>query len=627
MLILQLLAAGLVAAQSKPRLAPDAKGPLTPDGATTDSIVSSVLQQLNNMFNRANSNTICGICKDALGIAKSISTISDGAVLGKVIEGLCGNPKFEDSKACRLPHNAAMAIAQGHSNMLNDAGNVLTIMDPQSVDGDLFCHHFIFGSCPAPDMPDADLSSWWPPKPANAREPDPSGHTFNVLHLSDIHFQKGYQVGSEAQCADFMCCSGTSKYEKNANPSFPAPIMGYYKCDSPDALIRSTMEHVTNGRFHYDFALFTGDMVDHNPLLVSYEESIEQEEASLKYMKDYLGGIPVYPVLGNHDTYPFSQVAQDASGYANLFSWNSDLMAHLWEEYGWIDSDAAQMVKEHYGGFALTTRQGLRVISLNSNFWYTWNMYNYWNTTEPDTSGIFRFLANELLDCENNGQRAWVIAHVPPNGDDALAMPSTILTQIVERFSPHVIAAVFFGHTHQDEFQLVYRTGSASTELDEGDKVPRNALMTAWISQSITPLTNFNPGWRYYEVDSATFSIMDSHNYYTRLNDSFPDNLDYLVWEHLYSARASYAARMGSSGSRWWPDAAPLNATFWHYVAQRIRKDSEFAQLYLDNGYRRSPYTPECEHDETCQDQNYCYVSSFNPRQSKTCIAHYIESD
>lgn len=608
--LVPLLILSAAAAAADSTVAPQAKSSLTPEGSTSDNVATAILHKLNSMFSTAESSALCGVCKDALNIAKGISEFNRGEILSKVLGGLCGNPKFANSKGCKIPHDTAMAEG-GHSGFINDAGNVLSLMDPYSDDGDLFCYNFVFQSCPKPATPEIDLSDWWPPKPDDAVEPKTSGETFNVLHISDIHYQKDYLVGSAANCNDMMCCMASSKWTAIGREWVSAPNMGYYKCDSPDSLIRSSMSDMTDGRFEYEFALFTGDMVDHNPLFISYEESIDEEEASLKYMKDYLGHIPVYPVLGNHDTYPFAQVAQDASGYSNLFTWNSDLMSHLWEDYGWIDGDAAQMVKEHYGGFALTTRHGLRVISINSNFYYTWNLYNYWNTSTPDLSGVFRFLANELLECEKNGQRAWIITHVPPNGDDTMDLPANVFTQIVERFSPHVIAAVFFGHTHQDEFQLIYQSSDSSTVVSEDDKTAESALMTAWISQSITPLTNYNPGWRYYEVDSKTFSIMDSHNFYSRLNDSFPENLDSLDWEPLYSARDAY--------NPGWPKDAPLNATYWHEVAQGIKDDPDIAQGYMENGYRASPYTPDCRDDE-CRIQNYCYVSSFNPQQFKECM-------
>lgn len=549
-----------------------------------------------------------------------------------------------------------------YSTFGNDVANILELMDPDSDDGRFFCYMFMNKVCSMPKFEAPDLSSWWPPKPKNAKEPIPLGETFNVLHLSDVHYQKSYKEGAVGNCVNLMCCKRGSiylpigqqgGYFKRLGP-MPAPKMGFYRCDTPLSLFDSTMFDVkqkerelvfeemdkNNGEAQdgFDFALFTGDMVDHDPFEVSYEESISEEEQSFRKFKEYLGGIPVYPVLGNHDTYPYGQVAQESSGYSNLFTWNSDLMANLWEELGWLRKDggkntkgkfdegeeiALQQVREHYGGFSVTTRQGLRIISLNSNFWYMWNLYNYWNTSNPDSSGTLKFLADELLQCEKKGQFAWIIAHVPPGGhdDDALPIPASAFHQIIKRFSPHVITGVFFGHTHQDQFQLIYggdvlshpAERSSVQETGETDEVPINV---AWISQSITPLTNFNPGWRYYKVDKRTFQIMDSINYYTRLNETFADNLGYTNWEYLYSAREHY------DPENKWPKDKPLNAEFWHDVANRILNDGEACQDYTDLSTRLSPYTPVCN-SESCQKSTYCYVTSFNPVQVQRCKKYY----
>lgn len=576
----------------------------------TSPLTFPIMKHLNDLIGGARNEigATCKVCKDVLQLGKEIANIEGGRVLAQVIGNLCESD-YASSRVCRLMQNHPMAVGPNYSSLLTDVAHALTLMDPQGLDGELFCRYFFFKACSEPELPEIDLSHWWPPKPKDAKEPKSSGKTFNVVHISDIHYQKGYVVGSEGECLDFMCCTDSSMARGNRQAPFPAPPMGYYKCDSPESLIQSTMGNIMNVSRDYEFAIFTGDMVDHDPILISYEDSIAEEEESMKYMKTYLGGIPVYPVLGNHDTYPFSQVAQDSSGYFNLFTWNSDLMSKIWEEYGWLNSEGAQQVREHYGGFAVTTSRGLRIITINSNFWYSWNMYNYWNTTNPDTSGVLKFLTNELLLCEKTNQRAWIMAHVPPNTRDALPIPSIALTQIFERFSPHVIAGIFFGHTHQDEIRLLY----ASDKGQEATKDAKSALNTAWIGPSITPLTNYNPGWRYYEVDAETFSIMDSHNFHTRLNDTFEQNLDFLDWSHLYSARSFY-----NKDKNWWPADAPLNATFWHEIASQFKYDSSLVQEYLHNGFRRSPHTPDCDEDE-CSKKFYCVATSFNPVQQRLC--------
>jgi hypothetical protein len=98
------------------------------------------------------------------------------------------------------------------------------------------------------------------------------------------------------------------------------------------------------------------------------------------------------------------------------------------------------------------------MITFNSDFWYRSNFLNFINTSNPDVSGSFEFLIDELQAAEDNGERVWLFAHVLSgwDGSNPLPNPTNLFYQIVERYSPHVIANIFFGHTHEDQFMLYY---------------------------------------------------------------------------------------------------------------------------------------------------------------------------
>ena len=49
------------------------------------------------------------------------------------------------------------------------------------------------------------------------------------------------------------------------------------------------------------------------------------------------------------------------------FDWDSDFMARLWRENGWIDAAGEEQARSHYACFSVSPRRGLRVISLNSD--------------------------------------------------------------------------------------------------------------------------------------------------------------------------------------------------------------------------------------------------------------------
>ena len=86
---------------------------------------------------------------------------------------------------------------------------MLYLMEPSSYDGQLYCHYQDSKSCPLPKTPKIDMSSYWPAKkPEHEVAPEVGNETYNVLHVSDFHIQLDYQIGSEANCSQYMCCTG-----------------------------------------------------------------------------------------------------------------------------------------------------------------------------------------------------------------------------------------------------------------------------------------------------------------------------------------------------------------------------------------------------------------------------------
>ena len=59
-----------------------------------------------------------------------------------------------------------------------------------------------------------------------------------------------------------------------------------------------------------------------------------------------------------------------------------------------------------HNGYDPGYRYGLSpYLDLNSNCVHRANLFNYINLTQPDNSGMLRFLTDELQDAEDNGDR------------------------------------------------------------------------------------------------------------------------------------------------------------------------------------------------------------------------------
>ena len=336
-----------------------------------------------------------------------------------------------------------------------------------------------------------------------------------------------------------------------------------------------------------------------------------EEQVTYETFKAEMGGSPIYPTLGNHDSLPeaFNTQNDIAQGtghsVANAFSWNYDLLSSLWRDDGWITGSEASAASTQYGAYAHTTKQGLRIISINTDFYYVDNIFNYWNFTNPDNSGILKFLADELAACEAKGQRAWVIGHVLSgyDGSNALPNPSALFQSIIVRYSPATIAAVFFGHTHEDQLQIFYDYAASSLvngKRNTTDVDYTKPLQVGFIGPSITPLTGLNAGYQRLQVDSKTFSVMGIQSYFANVSESLTWTTP--EWQFEYDARPTYTV-----GSVDWPATAPLNATFYDLVTQEMLKNTSLVATYNLLETKKSITTKSCD-TVACAQQKVCYI-------------------
>lgn len=296
-------------------------------------------------------------------------------------------------------------------------------------------------------------------------------------------------------------------------------------------------------------------------------------------------------------------------------SWNYELVSSMWEDDGWIPGDAAKYAATHYGAYATTTKRGLKIISYNSDFYYTPNAYVYYNFTNPDVSGTMRFLIDELEASEEAGQRVWIIAHVPSGGGSATTNPSALFAAIVRRFSPATIAGIFYGHTHMDQKSIYYdlKKQHSSGPINTTDINYDSPLNVAWVCPSIAPRTNFNSGWAVYQVDAETFEIINSQTYWANISDSHSHRWDKgPVWELEYDTRKTY----DSGGS--WPPNAPLNATFWDMVTKKMESDPDLVDRYSFLETKQSSQVPICS-DESCRQSVVCNIRSGSASEAARC--------
>lgn len=163
----------------------------------------------------------------------------------------------------------------------------------------------------------------------------------------------------------------------------------------------------------------------------------------------------------NHDTYPQAffaspdqnkQLPRNAS-YPIQQAYNLRANSMAWENYGWLSAaDAQSVIASGLGIYRTKTKEGLVIISLNSDIWYQFNLYSYMSGNDFDKTGMLRMFIDYLLEAEEKDEPVWVIQHVNIGGSttyEALPQASDLYYQIIDRFN-NTIRATFFGHTHED---------------------------------------------------------------------------------------------------------------------------------------------------------------------------------
>lgn len=434
--------------------------------------------------------------------------------------------------------------------------------------------------------------------------------------MSDFHLDPRFAVGSEANCTSNLCCRANNNNTALSvgQISLPATPFGNYKCDSPYDLGLAALQAVepltgTSQSNPLGWTVYTGDLVSHDTQNQLSRLYVEYAETSVYGMfKSYITG-PVFAALGNHDSNPEAiDSPHNLPGpLGQQQSWNYDHVAGLWMNNGWISKAQSDEARLHYGGYSIKNHYGLRVITFNTDFWYRSNFLTFINTTRPDNSGVFSWMIDELQSAEDAGERVWIVGHVLSgwDGSNPLPNPTDLFYQIIDRYSPHVVANIFCGHTHEDQVMIYYENNGTNRSAG-------SALNTGWIGPSVTPLTNLNSGFRLYEVDTGDFNIYDAWTFtspvdsYTNLTSTGP------TYSLEYSTRDAYGSAAG------WAAGDPLNATFWHRVTEAMERNRTLVSLFNTYQGKSSIQSPNCTSD-ACAAAKICYMRSGSVALGQTC--------
>ncbi|KIP02824.1 hypothetical protein PHLGIDRAFT_277143 [Phlebiopsis gigantea 11061_1 CR5-6] len=492
----------------------------------------------------------CASCHTLLTPLQTLAHLGNDDFVDTIVT-ICETFKLEDSDVCAGAVGEQGPILAHALREISATGQTAT----------KFCDA-VFGLC-APPAVNAFSVPFPKAAPAVPRAFASTGKApFQVVHISDVHIDRSYTTGADANCSKPICCRNFA--DETGTPTEPAGPNGNSKCDSPIVLADSMLAAVRQFAPEAKFTLFTGDVVEGAIWLVNKTEVTGDLEAFNAQMASELH-TAVYPVVGNHDSAPVNSFPRNTTDTTIDSQWVFDTQSAGWEQF--VGSAAASQVDHISGSYsAVVEGMNLRIISVNTQYWYKQNFWLYdSDTQQPDPNGLLAFVVQELQAAEDAGQRAFIIGHMPMGKQDALNDQSNYYDQIVQRYK-NTIAAQFFGHSHKDQFEIAYSNYS--------DQTASTATSIALVAPALTP-TSGNPAFKIYDVDPDTFEIMDSRVYFTNITaPNFQSSTP--QWKLLYSARATYGPLVTPALAA----SAPLDPAFWHNLTEVFAADASAFALF-----------------------------------------------
>ncbi|KAK2772932.1 putative acid sphingomyelinase [Colletotrichum kahawae] len=411
-------------------------------------------QSVEGIWDSLTENNNCLGCQGILLILRTLANFGDDIFVG-ALQKLCNAASSEDEDVC----NGTLAL---EGPVIAASLRDLTL---GSKTAQVFCTTLL-GLCNYPEvepytvpMPPKTITSSLPTNvSSNGTMPAP----FKIAHFSDIHIDPLYVTGSNANCSKPMCCRPYTPADEPSNNDFPAGPFGDHNCGAPLSLEKSMYAAIK--ALSPDFALFTGDIVDHAIWNTTVAQNSAEISMAYQHMSD--AGLQIYGTVGNHEMSPANAIPPTHLGAGA--QWLYDVVSEAWSRWTGSPAEAKSV-----GAYSVKTpRNGLRVISVSTNFWYTLNFWLY-EDVQRDPSDHLKWLVGELDAAEKAGERVFLVGHMPMGTSDALHDGSNYFDQIVNRYKSTIVG-LFFGHTHLDHFQISYSNYTHRTAS--------NAVATSYIA-------------------------------------------------------------------------------------------------------------------------------------------------
>jgi len=362
--------------------------------------------------------------------------------------------------------------------------------------------------------------------------PSFSDHVYRLAHLTDIHYDPYYRVGAPTHCliGDYFGSRCCRDFSIPFDSTDRAGYWGNANCDTNLALINQTLASLAKliRDKRIDAVLYTGDSNSHLDYL-QFPWTIEERVSLITSLFKQHFNVPVYNVLGNHESWPIDNLDSDSWSYL------ANHVKQLWSP--WLSSTSLQTLSK--GGYYVEQLYDNLYLVVLQTIWY--DSHNYLERVAHQNKGESSWsLANQmhwlnqtLAILEDNGGKVIISGHVPPCAGEAGDF-TNLFRNIVERYS-NILVSGIFGHEHYDSFRIL------NTKSDHN--------LVTFLSPSVVP--DVNPRYRIFTFNitsdyaiSHDVSLFDIETYWANLTyyntksmEMVNSNLEY---HQLYSFRKLY---------------------------------------------------------------------------------------
>jgi len=407
------------------------------------------------------------------------------------------------------------------------------------------------------------------------------------IHLCDTHIFHEYRKGSDPE-----------KYCADHGTNGTAGEFGDYHCDPPPAVQNFTVEALKR-RDKPDFILWGGDHVaffSANQSIEHTEKVINDIAQSLREIRDAYGSdVRVFPMLGNHDSYPDFQYPERGPFYIY------EAAAKAWADF--LKPESIKTFRMG-GYYTEVIEPGLRIIVVNTALYFIGNLAI--SPTLDDPGGQLAWMRDVLQKAKDAGERVFVAAHVPPGAtmDVVPELWSSYNDQYIrafEGFNGNTVVASFYGHHHWSTFRII---------TDENVSVVQNDNShVGFVSNSLTPDMNVNPVFTEFSyMTKAPYTVIDRSYEFINITQAN------LVGHYEFTKAKSYKHIFGVNS---------LDAESMNKAIIRMRNDPRLFRAYYQDLRAHSPVgDTECQ-DRGCQIVQLCGMNYTLTQAIRDCVARY----